>query len=217
MSDSIENIWDLIHAAPQPSSRRRSEQKEWIADTVGGMSAAQAERLAAQLSETLRRGQTKPVWAALKLFILDNSGLSVGTFLYDDCAWVMLHGRSTYEAFLATPDSLADLASIEYEWDVHFGGGDLIEVFSRRVQNESLWFKMPYDEREQFRNVSVAESDFPRLFVARTEFLKLPLFKYQGQPEGKRYEYGEVRAKNRDEALRNLKESGIRVDSIHQA
>jgi len=217
-----ETIWGLIESAPQPTSRRRSEQTKWIASALKDMGKARVEHLAAQFCESLRLGRTKQVWAGLKLFHLENEGLCIGGSLHDDCAWVMLHGRLIYEAFLANPDSLADLASIENEWDVHRGGYSFVSVFTNRLSDFELdespayKFEMSDADQNRFRKISPNKRDFPRLDKARKTYLSLPLFRYSGQPEGMRHEIGEVRARNRDEALAKLAEKKIQVDSISQ-
>jgi len=186
------------------------------------MEQSAVERLAAQFCESLRLGRTAKVWAALKLFNEDNKGLCVGVCLDADCAWVMLHGRSTYEAFLANPDTLADIACIEHEWDTHRGGRDFISAFVDRLkdfgldENPEYQFEMLDDDQERFRDVAPNPSLFPRLWAAREAYLRLLVFEYSGQPEGGRYESGTVRAVDKNQALAKLADLKIRVDHISQ-
>ena len=212
-------LWGFIEKAPKATSRRRSEQTTWMIAALQKMGRDDIECLAAQFCEALRVGRSKEIWMGLKYF-REEDGSNVGLYLHAYCTWVMLHGHSVYEAFLSNPDSLAEIASIEYEWDVYRGGYEFIRAFEKRLGDlglkEQYQFKMSDEDQEKFARLSPKKGAYPRLSKARDEYLRLPLFSYSGQPEGMRHESGQVRARNRSEALLKLAELKIRVDRISQ-
>jgi hypothetical protein len=102
-----DQFWGLIETA-RTSADDQSDSEAIVARAVEALSALPPEEITSayqRLDEVMKQSYLHPLWAAAYVM---NGGCSDDSFDYFR-AWLMLQGRSVFEAAMADPDGLAEL------------------------------------------------------------------------------------------------------------